>query len=135
MLLPVLGAVAQLIFDLLLRPMIVERVIQEASAAGIRLAAEHILIRGTDDRLRLVPRHGSIASAFVGPVCASLFAARAIISPVVGAIRAAFVAAPMVISLPDLVPAVVVMDLALTAFPVPWVVLAALIVRCHPIRA
>jgi hypothetical protein len=60
MLLLVFRAVAQLIFELLLRPMIVEHVVHPTSTGWIRIATEHILVRGSHDRLRLLSRHRSI---------------------------------------------------------------------------
>jgi hypothetical protein len=61
----------------------------------------------------------------------------ALASPLRGATRPArtsFRVAPALVSLPGLIPAMVVMDVASTAFPVPGVVLLALIVWRHPIR-
>jgi hypothetical protein len=60
MLLSVFRAVAQLVFDLLLRPMVGEYLVHKPGTGRIRLATEHILVRGSDDRLRLVPGHLSI---------------------------------------------------------------------------
>ena len=57
MLLLIFRAVAQLIFELLLRPMVVEHMVHPASTGGVGIAAEDILIRGSHDRLRLLPRH------------------------------------------------------------------------------
>jgi hypothetical protein len=61
----------------------------------------------------------------------------ALASPLRGATRAArtsFPVAPALISLPGLVPPMVVMNVASAAFPMPSVVLVALIVWRHPIR-
>src|ERR1700759_4938969 len=57
MLLPILRAVAQLIFELLLRPMIVDHVVDPAGAGRVGVAAEHVLIRGLHDRLGLLSCH------------------------------------------------------------------------------
>ena len=58
-------------------------------------------------------------------------------SPLVGAPRVLWTSAlgaPVLISFSGSVPAMVVMDVASAAFPMTGVVLAALIVRRHPIR-
>ena len=126
MFLPVLRTVAQLIFDLLLRPMVVEHPVDEAGTGRIRLAAKHALVRGSHDRLRLVARHRPVR----GSVAALTF-------PVVGAAPAArtpLLVTPALITLPVLVPAMVVMNIAPLAFPMTRVVLAALVVGRHPIR-
>src|SRR5579862_2765681 len=97
MLLLVLRAIAQLIFDLLLRPTVVDHTIDIAGAGRIRLAAEHVLVCGSHDRLCLVARHRSI-----GPTTVAF--------PFVGAARAtrtSLLAAPALISLAGLVPAMV----------------------------
>jgi hypothetical protein len=60
MLLPILRAVAQFIFDLLLRPMIAKHGVHVASTGRIWLAAKHTLVRRSHDRLRLLPRHLAI---------------------------------------------------------------------------
>jgi hypothetical protein len=62
MLLPIFRAVAQLIFELLLRPVVVEHAVHPATTRRIRLAAEHVLVRGSHDGLRLVSCHLSIRS-------------------------------------------------------------------------
>ena len=62
MLLQVFRAVAQLTFELLLRPMVDEHAVHPASTGGVRIPAEHILVRGSHDRLRLLPRHRSTRS-------------------------------------------------------------------------
>src|SRR3954470_18730518 len=82
---PVFRAVAQLIFDLRLRPMVIEHAVHIADTARIRLAAEHILVCGSHDRLRLLPRHRSIG----------LTRSVALASPLRGAARAARISFPV----------------------------------------
>src|SRR5258705_7337840 len=62
MLLPVFRAVPQLVFELLLRPPIVQHAIDPARARRIRLAPEHIQVRGSHDRLGLITRHRRVVS-------------------------------------------------------------------------
>src|SRR5262245_23253090 len=60
MLLPVFRTVAQLVFDLRLRPMIVEHGVHETSTGRIRIAAQHVVVRGPHDGLCLLPCHPAI---------------------------------------------------------------------------
>ena len=123
--LPIFCAVAQFIFDLLLRPMIVQHGVHVASTGRIWLAAEHTLVRRSHDRLRLFSRHRAVGGRWPGAALA--------LSPIRAALP--IVAIPPLVSLSGVVPAMVVMDVAARAFPVTGEVLAAVIVRGHPVGA
>ena len=82
--LPVFRAVAQLAFELLLRPMVVHHAIDPACAGRIRLASEHVQVRRSHDRPSLVTRHRPLVSrravatvARVVPALPVIVAARA----------------------------------------------------------
>ena len=117
-LLPVFRAVAQLIFELLLRPMVVEHAVHPASTGRIRLAPSTLWyadrtiacacsrVIGPLDPYDPEPRWRPLSFEPLRP------ARRA---PRV--LRTSVLIAPALISLPGLVPAMVVMDIALGRLP------------------
>src|SRR5579864_8824543 len=111
--LPIFRSVAKLIFELLLRQPVGEHAIHPGGAGRIRLAAEHLQVSGSHDRLRLVTR--------VHRLVVSIRSIAGIIATVVTLVAS--------------VPLMVVGDIPAIAFPPAGEVLSVVVVGRDPIGA